>query len=158
MDITSLASAAELPIIAAAVGGISQLLKKATKVPSWLLPWLAGVLGAVGGIGATFITNDTNYAVCALVGAVSGFGSSGAYDGFAGVWQIIKDKLGLSKSLQAQITTLTQQLADATKADSANQDTIKSLQAQLTSATSPNGTTGVTPTPTKEGEASGTIK
>lgn len=156
MNITSLASAAELPIIAAAVGGISQLLKKATKVPSWLLPWLAGVLGAVGGIGATFITNDTNYAVCALVGAVSGFGSSGAYDGFAGVWQIIKDKLGLSKALQAQINTLTQQLVDATKVDNTNQDTIKSLQAQLASAMSPNGTTGVTPT--KEGEASGTIK
>lgn len=145
MEISSLASEAELFIIAVAVSVISQLLKKATPIPSVAIPFLAIILGAIGGLISTALTDDSNYAACAVVGAFSGGASCGAFDGIKGLKTIISEKLATSKDLKTKAA----QTESALKAVSDAQEQIESLQAELlsVSATSVStiGTTGVTP-------------
>lgn len=149
MEINGLASEAELFIIAVAVSVISQLLKKATPIPSAAIPFLAVILGAVGGLIATALTDDSNYVACAVVGAFSGGASCGAFDGIKGLKTIVAEKLATNKDLKAKAA----QTESALKAVSDAQEQIESLQAKLLSvsatAVSTIGTTGVTPTETE---------
>lgn len=107
MDLNSLnlGTSGEVAAIVAAVGLITQTLKKWTSLDSKYLPWLSAILGAIGGLAVFGYFGDTNYLNGALLGLLAGGATSGLFDGLQPAVKAVATTLQASKdakTVQAQ--------------------------------------------------------
>lgn len=106
-DISGLVTGSEYIIIAAFVASITENIKH-TKLPNEYLPFVAAIVGVLGGLLATYITGGTNFAAAAVYGLITGLTTSGVYD--AG--KTVAVKLTTPKANDAPAETATPAVTD----------------------------------------------